>query len=158
MLIVAGTPETMGAAHGTLLQEPMKKLVDKVLYLVAGADSMSSGTWAFDRFEEIERRTSPYIPERFLIECDAMSRAAGVSQRDGRYANLFPERFHCSGVAVRGKPHELSLIAADAVFIQHAEINNGRERPVCAEGPARPFKASKRPSMQYALTVTAVSV
>jgi hypothetical protein len=32
-----------------------------------------------------------------------LSKAAGVSQRDGRYANLFPERFHCSGVAVRGK-------------------------------------------------------
>jgi hypothetical protein len=26
-----------------------------------------------------------------------------VSQRDGRCGNLFPERFHCSGVAVRGK-------------------------------------------------------
>jgi hypothetical protein len=26
-----------------------------------------------------------------------------VSQRDGRYANLFPERFHCSGVALKGK-------------------------------------------------------
>ena len=34
-------------------------------------------------------------------------RCAGQSgrrlQRDGRAANLFPERFHCSGVAVRGK-------------------------------------------------------
>ena len=52
---------------------------------------------------EIERRTLPHIPPRFLEECDALSQAAGVSQRDGRYANLFPERFHCSGVALRGK-------------------------------------------------------
>ena len=52
---------------------------------------------------EIERRTLPHIPPRFLEECDALSKAAGVSQRDGRYANLFPERFHCSGVALRGK-------------------------------------------------------
>ena len=56
-----------------------------------------------DRMEEIQRRTLPHIPERFLVECDALSRAARVSKRDGRYANLFPERFHCSGVAVRGK-------------------------------------------------------
>lgn len=32
-----------------------------------------------------------------------MSDASGLSRRDGRYGNLFPERFHCSGIAVRGK-------------------------------------------------------
>ncbi len=32
-----------------------------------------------------------------------MAQAAGVSVRDAKAANLFPERFHCSGVAVRGK-------------------------------------------------------
>ncbi len=36
-------------------------------------------------------------------ECDALARAAWLSVRDGRAANLFPERFHCSGVAVCGK-------------------------------------------------------
>ena len=29
--------------------------------------------------------------------------AAGISVRDARAANLFPERFHCSGVALCGK-------------------------------------------------------
>ena len=32
-----------------------------------------------------------------------MARAAGVSLCDARLANLFPERFHCSGTAMRGK-------------------------------------------------------
>jgi hypothetical protein len=70
---------------------------------MGGADSLHSGTWFFDRMAEIQRRTEPHTPERFLVECDALAAAAGVSQRDGRYANLFPERFHCTGVAVRGK-------------------------------------------------------
>jgi isopenicillin-N N-acyltransferase like protein len=70
---------------------------------VGAADTIHSGTWFFDRMAEIERRTTPHIPPRFLEECDALSRAAGVSRRDGRYANLFPERFHCSGVALCGK-------------------------------------------------------
>ena len=39
---------------------------------------------------------------RFIAECDALAAAAGISQRDARYANLFPELFHCSGVAFRG--------------------------------------------------------
>jgi len=103
ILIVAGTPEQMGAAQGTLLKPQVRKLVDRVLYLVGAADSIQSGRWFFDRMQEIQRRTLPYTPERFLVECDALAKAAGVSQRDGRCANLFPERFHCTGVAVRGK-------------------------------------------------------
>ncbi|MFH1267052.1 MAG: C45 family peptidase [Planctomycetota bacterium] len=102
-LLVSGTPREMGAAHGTLMRENTRKLVQRVLYLVGGADSIQSGVWFLDRMAEIDRRTLPHVPERFLAECDALAEAAGVSLRDGRYANLFPERFHCSGVAVRGK-------------------------------------------------------
>ncbi len=103
VLLVAGTPAQMGTAHGTLLRADARKLTERVLYVVGGADSLHSGVWFFDRMAEIRRRTEPHTPERFLVECDALARAAGVSRRDGRYANLFPERFHCSGVAVRGK-------------------------------------------------------
>ncbi len=101
--MVSGTPAQMGAAQGTLLGEPCTKLTERVLYLVGGGDTLHSGTWFIDRMAEIERRTLPHVPPRFLEECDALSQAAGVSRRDGRYANLFPERFHCSGVALRGK-------------------------------------------------------
>ncbi|MBN2477508.1 MAG: hypothetical protein JXB62_23075 [Pirellulales bacterium] len=103
VLMVAGTPRQMGAAHGHLLQKESRKLVEKVLYVVGGADSVQSGKWFLGRMAEIERRTLPHTPPRFLAECDALSEAAGVTRQQGRYANLFPERFHCSGVAVRGK-------------------------------------------------------
>jgi hypothetical protein len=103
LLLVGGTPEQMGAAHGHLLAEKARQLVQRVVYAVGAADSVRTGQWFFDRMAEIERRTTPYIPPRFFAECDALARAAGVSVRDGRAANLFPELFHCSGVAVRGK-------------------------------------------------------
>ena len=103
VVFFAGTPEQMGRAHGTLLTNDVRQLTERVLYLVGAADSLQSGVWFLDRMAEIEQRTLPHIPKRFLAECDALSDAAGVSRRDGRYANLFPERFHCSGVAVRGK-------------------------------------------------------
>lgn len=102
VLIVAGTPAQMGAAQGMLLREPIRRLTDRVVYLIGAADTLYSHAWFFDRMTEIERRTSPHIPARFIEEIDALSKAAGVSQRDGRYANLFPERFHCSGVALKG--------------------------------------------------------
>jgi len=103
VLFVAGTPEEMGAAHGTLLRGQVNKLTERVLYLMGAADSLQSGVWSFERMKEIERRVGPHVPPRFVAECDALAKAAGVSQRDGRFANLFPERFHCSGVALCGK-------------------------------------------------------
>jgi hypothetical protein len=103
VLLVAGTPEQMGAAHGRLLRSKARLLTERVLYMVGGIDSIHSGTWFLDRMAEIHRRTVPHIPPRFLAECDALAQAAGLSQQEGRFANLFPERFHCSGVAVRGK-------------------------------------------------------
>ena len=103
ILMVAGTPVQMGTAQGRLLRPAARKMTERVVYLVGGGDTLYSGQWFVDRMAEIERRTLPHIPPRFLEECDALARAAGVSQRDGRYANLFPERFHCSGVALRGQ-------------------------------------------------------
>jgi hypothetical protein len=103
ILLVSGTPEQMGAAHAALLRPQALKVSERVLYLVGAGDSIHSGIWFFDRMAEIERRTRPYMPPRFLAECDAFSQAAGFSREQGRYGNLFPERFHCSGVAVRGK-------------------------------------------------------
>ncbi len=102
ILLVSGTPEEMGSAHGRLLRQPCRRLVQRVVYLVGGVESLQSGKWFLDTMADIQRRTLPHMPERFLAECDALSRAAGIPDRDGRYANLFPEKFHCSGVAVRG--------------------------------------------------------
>ena len=103
ILMVSGTPAQMGTAQGILVGRLAKKIAERVVFLGGGADTIASGEWFADRMTEIERRTLPHIPPRFLDECDALARAAGVSQRDGRYANLFPERFHCSGVALRGQ-------------------------------------------------------
>ena len=103
ILLAHGTPEQIGEAHGTLLKDEINHLVRRSLYLLGTLDTLGGETWFFDRMAEIERRTSPHIPARYYAEIDALSQAAGLSQRDGRYANLFPERFHCSGVAVRGK-------------------------------------------------------
>ena len=103
ILFVEGTPQQMGAAQGELLKENIARLMDRVLYAVGGATTITSNGWFFNELAEIESRATPFMPERFFHEVDAMSEAAGLSKRDGRFGNMFPERFHCSGVAVRGK-------------------------------------------------------
>jgi isopenicillin-N N-acyltransferase like protein len=101
ILLVAGTPEEMGTAHGRLLKSSVCGVAAGTVYLVGAGYSATRNDWFFTRMEEIIRRTAPYTPERFVRECDALSSAAGISARDGRAANFFPELFHCSGVAVR---------------------------------------------------------
>ncbi len=103
ILMVSGTPRQMGAAQGTLVRGTARKMIDRVVYAVGGADTVHSGRWFFDRMAEIRRRTAPHIPPRFIEECNALADAVGISRRDALYGNLFPERFHCSGVALKGK-------------------------------------------------------
>jgi hypothetical protein len=98
VLIVSGTPEQMGAAHGTLLRDKARLMLERTVYLAGGMSSLTSGDWFFDRIAEIQRRCSPFVPERFFRECDALSKTMGVTVRQGRDSNLFPERFHCSGI------------------------------------------------------------
>jgi dienelactone hydrolase len=122
ILMVSGTPAEMGTAQGTLLRSAAQKMTERVVYLVGGGDTLHSGQWFADRMADIERRTLPHIPPRFIEECDALARAAGVSERDGRYANLFPERFHCSGVALRGQATAGGRVLHARVLDYMAEI------------------------------------
>lgn len=101
VLVVAGTPEQMGAAHGRLLADLVPQVMPRTMALVGAGLAVQKGEWFFDRIDEIYRRSSPHTPERFLRECRAMAAAAGITERDAICGNFFPELFHCSGVAVR---------------------------------------------------------
>ncbi len=90
ILIVAGTPQQMGTAHGTLMKQQAQGLIEKTVYLVGAAETIRSGRWFMDNMADIERRVGPHVPKRFVVECDALSKAAGISIRDGHYANLSP--------------------------------------------------------------------
>ncbi|OGV63409.1 MAG: hypothetical protein A3K19_30835 [Lentisphaerae bacterium RIFOXYB12_FULL_65_16] len=103
ILIVDGTPEQIGTAHGTLLRDGARKLMERVVFGVGTVWTFEKAEWFPDRMAEVQRRAAPHIPERFIRECDALAKAADMPPRCGLYANLFPEMFHCSGVAVRGK-------------------------------------------------------
>jgi len=102
VLFMSGTPEQMGTAQGEIYKSQIPFMVDKI-YTAGGAYTMEKNDWFFSRMEEVLKRTRPYTPKRFITECDAMTKAAGLSKNDGYYVNYFPEMFHCSGFAVRGK-------------------------------------------------------
>ncbi len=102
ILLVAGTPEEMGLAHGSLLRPKVKEVHDRIL-LVAAGYLINKNDWFFTRIQEVMKRNAPYLPKQYLAECDAIARGAGLPERAVREINFFPEMFHCSGIAVRGK-------------------------------------------------------
>jgi hypothetical protein len=102
VLVVEGTPEQMGEAHGRLLSAEIPHVVTRTMALIGAGLAVKKGEWFYDRVDEIVRRSSPHTPTRFLRECRAMAAAAGVPERDVMSCNFFTELFHCSGVAVRG--------------------------------------------------------
>ncbi|MDD5697110.1 MAG: C45 family autoproteolytic acyltransferase/hydrolase [Victivallaceae bacterium] len=99
ILFLEGSPEQMGQAHGQLLKSDIR-LMEAIMLAVAAGYLIEKKDNFFTRIAEVIRRTTPFIPRRFLAECDAVSKAAGITPESGRRMNYFPEMFHCSGAAV----------------------------------------------------------
>jgi len=102
VLFLKGTPEEMGAQHGTLMRAEVGNLVDRVLYGVGVGSSFAKARWFFGEIEEATGRFGKFVDPRYTREMDAMASAAGVARPEARLANFFPELFHCSGFAVFG--------------------------------------------------------
>lgn len=103
VLFLKGTPEEMGAQHGTLLKAEVQNLMDRVLYGVGVGSSFAKSRWFFSEIEEATGRFGKFVDPRYTREMDAMASAAGVLREEARLANYFPELFHCSGFAVFGE-------------------------------------------------------
>lgn len=110
VLHVSGTPYEMGFQHGRLLAEEVKanvrsitenetKLGDRIEYKIY--KTLREG---------MHERLLPHVPERFLEEIRGLAKGAGLPYESVLAANLFPEAFHCSGMALRGRAtHDGSL-------------------------------------------------
>lgn len=101
VLVVKGTPEQMGQAHGALLKELIPNVTPRTMAVVASTYAATKGDWFYDRIEEIIKRSSPHTPKRFIQELNAIAQASGVEEKHIQQANFFPELFHCSGFAAR---------------------------------------------------------
>ena len=100
---LAGTPEEMGRQHGRQLRAEARYTMERVLFGVGLIDTVRTGEWFPAKLERVWQAQQKHIPERFVREIDAMAEAAGLPKEWARRANVFPELFHCSGMALRGK-------------------------------------------------------
>jgi hypothetical protein len=103
LVLLAGRPREIGAAHGALLKAEARRCCDSALYMVGLGATVATGKWFPDELRGAYARLAPHIPEDHKVETDALADAAGIPREEGRLANVFPELFHCSGFALFGR-------------------------------------------------------
>ena len=101
VLILEGTPEEMGTAHGRLMKLEIGSTRARI-YAAGVAASLAKGESFIARTDEAIRRTKPFVPKRYYEEMDALAASLGYDAQDVYRLNNFMELFHCSGVAIRG--------------------------------------------------------
>jgi hypothetical protein len=102
VVLLTGTPEEIGKAHGELLKTESMRCIDSVLYGFGFAQTIATGRWFRKDLDRAYGQLKPYIPERHLVETRAMARVLQLDEHLVETINVFPELFHCSGFAVFG--------------------------------------------------------
>lgn len=100
VFIAKGTHREIGEAHGALLKNEIRKLVDATLYTINWVYTVEKGSWFIDDLRGAYKREAPFIPEKYQEEMKGMAKTSGISLEEIRLTNVFPALFHCSGFAL----------------------------------------------------------
>jgi hypothetical protein len=103
VVLLHGTPEQIGRAHGMLLCQEAGRCIDSVLHMFGTAQTIQSGRWFPHDLQAAYRRLAPHIPDDHKRETHALALALGRDPQLMQAVSVFPELFHCSGFAVFGK-------------------------------------------------------
>ena len=103
VVLLQGTPEEIGRAHGMLLKVEAERCMDSVLHAFGVAQAIRSGRWFKHDLQAAYARLQSHIPADHKAETDALAEAVGWDPELVQVLNVFPELFHCSGFAVFGK-------------------------------------------------------
>jgi hypothetical protein len=103
VVLLQGTPEQVGRAHGQLLGSEATACIDSVLYAFGTVQTIRTGRWFRHDLQNAYRRLAPHIPERHKRETRALASALNIDNQLAQALNVFPELFHCSGFAVFGQ-------------------------------------------------------
>lgn len=103
VVLLHGTPEQIGRAHGELLREESQRCIDSVLYTFGIVQTIRTGRWFKQDLAEAYTRLAPHIPQDHKVETRALAKALDLDPKLVETLNVFPELFHCSGFALFGK-------------------------------------------------------
>jgi hypothetical protein len=103
VVLLSGSPEEIGQAHGQLLKAEAMRCIDSVLYAFGTMQTVATGRWFREELEQAYARLKPHIPARHQAETRALAASLGLEPALLEAVNVFPELFHCSGFALFGQ-------------------------------------------------------
>jgi isopenicillin-N N-acyltransferase like protein len=103
IIYLSGTSREIGYQHGKLLADSIRRMYNRVVYGVGLYYSLEKGKWFLDDARKLVERQRQYLDPAYFEEMKGLAEGAGVSLDEVQVGNIFPEFFHCSGVAVFGK-------------------------------------------------------
>ena len=103
VVLLQGTPEEIGKAHGELLRDEAVRCFDSVLHSFGTVQTVVNGRWFRHDLQQAYARLAPHIPEHHKQETRALARSLNLEESLVEAGNVFPEMFHCSGFAVFGR-------------------------------------------------------
>ncbi|HHI81040.1 MAG TPA: hypothetical protein ENK02_13820 [Planctomycetes bacterium] len=104
VVLLSGSPEELGRAHGELLGPLIEETIDSYVHLVGAVETLRSGRFFPAEMDRALEMLRPHIPLRQRRELGALAKALpGIPEREVWLANVLPEYFHCSGFALFGK-------------------------------------------------------
>lgn len=103
VMYLAGTPYEMGFQHGRLLGEEVRRNIGRI-YDNPGELGKSLEFQVYKLARPLMyARLRTHVPARFVEEMRGLAAGAGATYAQVEAVNLFPEAFHCSGIALTGK-------------------------------------------------------
>ncbi|WP_144057625.1 C45 family autoproteolytic acyltransferase/hydolase [Novipirellula maiorica] len=100
VVLLKGSPEQIGDAHGRLLAAESQRCIDSVLYTFGTVNTVRTGRWFRHDLDAAYARLAAHIPDDHKRETLAFAKAINLDPSTAHAINVFPELFHCSGFAV----------------------------------------------------------
>ncbi|MCA9132520.1 MAG: hypothetical protein KDA45_05185 [Planctomycetales bacterium] len=103
VVLLHGTPQQIGQAHGQLLAVESARCIDSVLYAFGTVQTIVTGRWFRSDLETAYASLARHIPPRHIAETRALATSLQYDPHLVETLNVFPELFHCSGFALWGQ-------------------------------------------------------
>ncbi len=101
-MFLSGTPFEIGHQHGALAGQRVEVVARRLVYGVGLLYSIKQKEWFPAAARDLVKRQKPFIREEYFEEMHGLAQGARLPLDLIQAANIFPEFFHCSGVALMG--------------------------------------------------------
>jgi isopenicillin-N N-acyltransferase-like protein len=102
-MFLEGTPYEIGLQHGKLDPAGVRKVCRRLVYGVGLLYSFKKGEWFPIAARKLIERQRPFIAPAYFEEMQGLADGSALPLDLIQMANIFPEFFHCSGVALMGE-------------------------------------------------------